>query len=504
MLVSSDFGGRDQHIDLGSSTVQQLRTWTGDVDDFGTRVDRGPGADHRRPGRRSSASRWSPRSTPRGVNGPAAWCPTSSPSLGFALGLGVAGLVPALAADPPSYARPGACRHRGPGRPARGAAALDPRGRRRRGRRRHRHRAERQRARAPRPRRRRRGPPGRRPRPRPGACATCSPTTRRSATTSSCSASRVLVRQPQPGASRAGAASASVTTLRDRTELLALQSELSARESITEHAAGADPRVQQPAAHHLRPRPARGVRRGVAARRHADPAPPGDLRRGRWPTSTTRPWRRCSSPRRASPPSGASTSRLADDSSLPRLDPEASADVGTVLGNLVDNAVDASVSVGGTSIEVVARASTATWSTWQVADTGPGVPADERRPDLPPRLELPRRRRVERPGCRAGARAGRLRASGRLRRGRCGEDGTGAVFDGAAAPEWRSDERDGRPRPCSSSTTTSWSRASTRSSWSAPRASSVVGVASSGRGRPRRHRAGCDPTWCCSTSTCPT
>jgi two-component system, CitB family, sensor kinase len=36
VLVSSDFGGRERRIDLSDSTVQQLRTWTGDVDDFGT------------------------------------------------------------------------------------------------------------------------------------------------------------------------------------------------------------------------------------------------------------------------------------------------------------------------------------------------------------------------------------------------------------------------------------------------------------------------------------
>ena len=37
---------------------------------------------------------------------------------------------------------------------------------------------------------------------------------------------------------------------------------------------------------------------------------------------------------------------------LPRLDPELSADVGTVLGNLVDNAVDATVAAGGGRIDV--------------------------------------------------------------------------------------------------------------------------------------------------------
>ena len=37
VLVSSDFSGRERRIDLSGSTVQQLRPWTGDVDDFGTR-----------------------------------------------------------------------------------------------------------------------------------------------------------------------------------------------------------------------------------------------------------------------------------------------------------------------------------------------------------------------------------------------------------------------------------------------------------------------------------
>ncbi len=36
VLVSSDFAGRERRIDLTDSTVQRLRTWTGDVDDFGT------------------------------------------------------------------------------------------------------------------------------------------------------------------------------------------------------------------------------------------------------------------------------------------------------------------------------------------------------------------------------------------------------------------------------------------------------------------------------------
>ena len=46
-----------------------------------------------------------------------------------------------------------------------------------------------------------------------------------------------------------------------------------------------------------------------------------------------------------------------------------------MLGNLVDNAVDASVSVGGTEVEVALRLDDATVHL-AVADTGPGVPAD--------------------------------------------------------------------------------------------------------------------------------
>ncbi len=46
-----------------------------------------------------------------------------------------------------------------------------------------------------------------------------------------------------------------------------------------EHAARADPRVPQPAPHHLRPGAARGVRRGVTAGGHVEPPSCGDLRR---------------------------------------------------------------------------------------------------------------------------------------------------------------------------------------------------------------------------------
>ena len=76
VVVSSDFGGRGRQIDLDDSTVQQLRPWTGDVDDFGDRVDRRAGADHQTTRASSSASRWSPRPIRRGPSAPAACCPT--------------------------------------------------------------------------------------------------------------------------------------------------------------------------------------------------------------------------------------------------------------------------------------------------------------------------------------------------------------------------------------------------------------------------------------------
>ena len=69
---------------------------------------------------------------------------------------------------------------------------------------------------------------------------------------------------------------------------------------------------------------------------------------------------------------------LATPDPLPRLEPELSADVGTVLGNLVDNAVDATVAAGGERIDVrVAQERDAVEV--RVADTGAGVPEDAAR-----------------------------------------------------------------------------------------------------------------------------
>ncbi len=185
---------------------------------------------------------------------------------------------------------------------------------------------------------------------------------------------RVLVVNRNPVLER-GRRVATVTTLRDRTELLALQSELSARESIT-NTLRAQTHEFHNQLHTISGLVQLGeydeVSRlvGTLSRRRAeisdavlahveDPAVAALLI-----AKTSLAAER-----------GVDLA-IAAGSDLPRLDPESSTDVGTVLGNLVDNAVDASVSVGGTTVEVGLRLDDATVHL-AVADTGPGVPADQ-------------------------------------------------------------------------------------------------------------------------------
>lgn len=185
---------------------------------------------------------------------------------------------------------------------------------------------------------------------------------------------RVLVVNRNPVVER-GRRVASVTTLRDRTELLALQSELSARQSITNTL-----RAQTHEFHNQLHTISGLVQLGeydevlrlvgTLSRRRAeisdavlahveDPAVAALLI-----AKTSLAAER-----------GVDL-RVREDSDLPRLDPESSTDVGTVLGNLVDNAVDASVSVGGASVEVALLLGDDTVQI-TVADTGPGVPEDQ-------------------------------------------------------------------------------------------------------------------------------
>lgn len=184
---------------------------------------------------------------------------------------------------------------------------------------------------------------------------------------------RVLVVNRNPVV-EGGRRVASVTTLRDRTELLALQSELSARESITNTL-----RAQTHEFHNqlhtisglvqlgeydevsrlvgTLSRRRREISDAVTA--HVEDPAVAALLIAKTSLAAER---------------GVDL-RMADDCHLPRLDPESSTDVGTVLGNLVDNAVDASVSVGGAVVQVDLRLASGTVGI-TVADTGPGVPPE--------------------------------------------------------------------------------------------------------------------------------
>lgn len=67
--------------------------------------------------------------------------------------------------------------------------------------------------------------------------------------------------------------------------------------------------------------------------------------------------------------------RISDDTSLDRLQPEDSADVATVVGNLVDNAIDAAAGRPDAWVEVELTHDTSTVRI-MVRDNGPGVPDD--------------------------------------------------------------------------------------------------------------------------------
>jgi sensor histidine kinase regulating citrate/malate metabolism len=173
-----------------------------------------------------------------------------------------------------------------------------------------------------------------------------------------------------------GRPAGTVVTLRDRTELLAMQSELSARQGVTETL-----RAQT----HEFSNQLHTISGLLQLQEYDDAARLiGTLTRRRAEISDA------ITGMVEDPPVAAlliaKTSLAIErrvelaldlDSALPRLDPDLSADVGTVVGNLVDNAVDAVASTGSAGTVVVRLLVDGDVVVVQVADTGPGVPAEQ-------------------------------------------------------------------------------------------------------------------------------
>jgi sensor histidine kinase regulating citrate/malate metabolism len=167
-----------------------------------------------------------------------------------------------------------------------------------------------------------------------------------------------------------------VTTLRDRTELVSMQSELNARETITETL-----RAQtHEFANQLH------TISGLVQLEEYDEVTRlvGNLTRRRAEISdfvTARVDDRAVAALLVAKASLATERgvrlELSDASRLPRLDRDLSVDVATVLGNLVDNAVDATAASDG-SLVAVWLSDDGEAITVEVADSGSGVPDEER------------------------------------------------------------------------------------------------------------------------------
>lgn len=177
-----------------------------------------------------------------------------------------------------------------------------------------------------------------------------------------------------------GRPAGTVTTVRDRTELLALQSELSARQSVTEtlraqthefsnqlHTISGLLQLGEPdeAARLISTLTRRraAISDAVTARVD-DPAVAALLIAKTSAAAERQTWL-----------------GLSEDTRLPRLAHELSADLGTVLGNLVDNAVEAVATTGRVGrrarVDVHLALEEDGTAVVRVADTGPGVPSDQ-------------------------------------------------------------------------------------------------------------------------------
>ncbi|WP_202388219.1 sensor histidine kinase [Nocardioides flavescens] len=184
-----------------------------------------------------------------------------------------------------------------------------------------------------------------------------------------------------------GRPAGTVTTLRDRTELLALQSELQVRRSVTDTL-----RAQT----HEFSNQLHTISGLVQLEEYAEVGRLiGTLTRRRAEISDavgSRVEDAAVAALLIAKTSVAAERRvrltLSDDSAVPRLDPELSADLTTVVGNLVDNAVDAASGHGApgdephVEVRLAVRPDDALEGTregavvLEVADTGPGVPPD--------------------------------------------------------------------------------------------------------------------------------
>ncbi|MGY0386030.1 ATP-binding protein [Nocardioides sp. WG-D5] len=179
----------------------------------------------------------------------------------------------------------------------------------------------------------------------------------------------------------AGRPAGTVTTLRDRTELVALQSELNARESVTETL-----RAQT----HEFSNQLHTITGLLELEEYAEVGQFVTGLTARRAALSDHITSRIDDPAVAAlliaKASLAAERRVSIDldaaSSLPRLTSDGSADVVTVLGNLVDNAVDAAALVGPLDgrVGVLLRAEGET-VTVRVSDTGGGVPV-ERLPEI--------------------------------------------------------------------------------------------------------------------------